>query len=262
MTETTNSPLTGDGRTWPANGAYSVADPRLSPSNSRHSTKFAVRDTDGTIGTITAASGGDHTANLADPRLTCTPNGASLRVDGASPTITGTSGVWSNGSVQLADPRPNRGPRNGAFGVQDLDGESCTITGSFDVHVGPAAVADRRAHLLVSPIISPWGTWNRPMTARELADLQSVPRVGVDGEPLQFAGGVTDIRMQIGNMIPPDTARAIAEQMLRTLLASDGVPVPVLASGIWVRGADGVLRQHLSSRRRTPARSVVVEGRA
>ena len=182
-----------------------------------------------------------------------------MGIEGASPTITGTSGVWSTGSVQLADPRPNKGPRNGSFGVQKLDGESATITGSFDVHVGPAAVADDRAHLLVSPIISPWGTWNRPMTARELADLQSVPRVGADGKPLVFAGGVTDIRMQIGNMIPPDSARAIAEQMLRTLLASDGVPVPVLGAGIWVRGDDGVLRQHVTSRRQAPCTAVETE---
>lgn len=250
------------GRTWPANGAYSVADPRL--GRIAHNNVYRTADYEGpspcVTGGATPTSGG---VNVSDPRLTCSPNGATLRVvgaDGQSPTITGTSGVWSTGSVQLADPRPSRGPRNGAFGVQDLDGKSCTITGSFDVHVGPAAVADQRAHLLVSPIISPWGTWNRPMTARELADLQSVPRIGVDGELLVFAGGVTDVRMQIGNMIPPDSARAIAEQMLRTLLVSDGVPVPVLASGIWVREG-GVLRQYRTSRRQAPGRAVQVEGR-
>lgn len=243
--------------------AGGVADPRLNPSAGRHSTKFSVKQIDEQAGTVTGAAGGDHTAQVADPRLTCTPNGATLRVlpvDGPSPTVTGTSGVWSSGSVQVADPRPNRPPRNGAFGVQQLDGTSATITGVLDVHNGPAALGDPRPALTCSPIISPWGLWHRPFTARELADLQSFPRVGADGAPLLFAGGVTDQRMQIGNAVPPLAARAVAEQMLRTLLCADGVPLAPQGAAIWVRrGRDGVLVEVLTSLRVAPP-TACIEG--
>jgi len=246
----------------PTAGGLNVGDPRLPPRASRHNAKFSVRRLDQQAGTVTGASGGDHTAQLADPRLTCRPRGAALRVlsiDAQSPTVSGTTGVWSNCGVQLADPRPNRGPRNGSFGVQPLDGQSATITGSFDVHNGPAAVADRRPHMLCSPILTMEGLWHRPFTARELADLQTFPRCGADGRPLEFAGGVTDIRMQIGNAVPPLAARSIAEQMLRTLLNADGVPLAPEGSAIWVRGDDGVLHEVLTSRR-VPPPSSIIEG--
>lgn len=229
-------------------GTTNVADPRLPTSAARHPAKLSVRTFESTAGTITGAGGGDQTTNVADPRLTCAPNGGTLRVVPMSercPTVTATAGVWSTGSVQLADPRPVQPMRNGALGVQPFEGPSFTVTGSWDVHAGPAAVADPREAIV--PIISPWGCWHRPPTVRELADLQAFPRVDRDGRLLVIAGGVTDQRMQIGNAVPPAAAQAVAEQMLRTLLSNDLGIVDVQGGGVWVRDA-GVLHWYRTSR--------------
>ena len=88
---------------------------------------------------------------------------------------------------------------------------------------------------------------HRAFSMRELADLQSVPRFNHKGKPVHLAGTADEQRMQIGNMVPPEAGRVIAELMIATILASRlGVPVSG-GSGIWVRER-GVLRWHASSR--------------
>lgn len=257
------------GQTLPSNGAYSVADPRLPPRASRHTSLYSVRTFGDVAHTVTGnARVGSGAAEVADPRLTCTPNGATLRVvnvDGPSPTICGAGGVWTTSSVQIADPRPARPPRNGTLGVQDWCGTSPTVTGSMDVHNGAAAVSDprrpKRPRLVRTPLISPSGFWHRPLSVRELADLQSFPRLDAQGRPLIIEGGVTDQRMQIGNAVPPDAACAVAEQMLKTLLSTDLGTGIIDGGGIWVREL-GVLRWYSTSRRPAPSVSVEVGAEA
>jgi hypothetical protein len=287
-----------------ANG--NVADIRLPPSRDRHTGKFFVADFDGRARTVTGSRTGSGACDVSDPRpveamhghafgvqaldepsgtitgrahpsngrfsvedtrLTCTPNGATLRVvetDGQSPPVIGTSGVWSSGSMQVADARVNAPPRNGSFGVQELDDQADTVTGSIDVHNGPAAVAAApHGRVLIAPDWKLWHragrwvpcAWHRPFSLKELARLQSFPDDGHDGRPLQLAGSLDEQRMQIGNAVPFAAARVIAELMLATLLASKlGVAVWG-GGGIWVREA-GVLRWHASSREQADMRGV------
>lgn len=247
---------------WASSGQSSVADPRLPPRENRHSSKYSIADWDKQARTITTTRGGPGAPGVADPRLTCTPTGATLRVvemGATSPPIIGTSGVWSSGSVQIADPRVAKAPRNGAFGVQEWDGQAAAVTGSFDLHNAPAAVQappPRAGRVILAPDWRRWrerdewvtSHWARSMTLRELASLQSFPLLDHQGRPLQLVGTLDEQRMQIGNAVPPEAARVIAELMLGTLLASDlGVSVTG-GSGIWVREG-GVLRWHATSRR-------------
>lgn len=240
-------------------GGEGVADPRLPPNENRHTNKYAVGAWAEQARTVTGGRIGSAANCVEDPRLTCTPNGATLRVvdvDGASPPVIRTSGVWSSGSVQVADVRVNCTPRSGSYGVQELDEPSDTITGSWDVHNGPAAVAAQPPDgVLIAPDWKVWHrtgrwvprAWHREFTLRELADLQTFPRLDHAGQPLRLAGKLDEQRMQIGNAVPSASARVIAELMLATLLASAlGVPVSG-GAGIWVRD-DGVLRWHATSR--------------
>jgi hypothetical protein len=84
------------------------------------------------------------------------------------------------------------------------------------------------------------GTWHRPLTTLELAVLQSLPPV-VDGKPLVLAGNShTRWREAIGNMIPPDAAEAIGEQLLLALLVSKLGAFALSANEIWVEPEEEV----------------------
>ena len=91
------------GGTGPSSGGLSVADPRADGAW-RHGV-LGVRNLDDTSGTITGRSSPLNGAfSVADPALTCTPNGATLRVVAAtrpSPTVIGQADAWSSGSVQI-----------------------------------------------------------------------------------------------------------------------------------------------------------------
>lgn len=78
------------------------------------------------------------------------------------------------------------------------------------------------------------GTWHRPFTTLELAALQSL----VDPEEQLELDGLSDSawRERIGNAVPPQAARAIAEVMGTTLLlAWSGETFALSATPIWVR---------------------------
>jgi site-specific DNA-cytosine methylase len=164
----------------------------------------------------------------------------------AGRTATGGGGP-SSGGFTVADPRLRCAPRNGTMGVQAFDGPGATVTGSIDVHAGTSAVADPREPE-VPVIISDDGCWHRPLSTLELAALQSFP-TAVSGAPLVLTGtSASRWRMGIGNAVPPAAARAIGEQMLRTLLIADAKAFALSeGGGIWVREA-GVLRWYETSR--------------
>jgi site-specific DNA-cytosine methylase len=209
--------VTGPG----ANAVESVADPRLSTNawENKHASKYRMRAFDEPVGTITGDTDVQAGAQLvADSRvaLGCTP-------------------------------RANKGDLPGAYGVLPWTKPAGTVTGSASIDNGPLAIADGRVVPPLPPgyvvmtldevlalatsskakppkgmvpvIFSPHdGTWHRPLTTLELAALQGLPTV-VDGAPLTLDGrAAADHRERIGNAVPVGTAKAIASEMLRTLL--------------------------------------------
>ena len=150
-----------------------------------------------------------------------------------SHTVSGTTSVGC-GAYAVADVRLGCEPRAGAYGVMSWQDAAGTITGSADVDNGRFSVADPRKPP-PSPvvIVAKDGTWHRPLTTLELALLQGLPAT-VDGRPLVLGGSVSVQRKHIGNAVPVDTARAIAGQMLRTLVASDEAGMFLSSSSIWV----------------------------
>lgn len=243
------------GGTSPSAGGLSVADPRV--GRDWHSGVLGVKRLDETACTVTGSAGPTTGAfSVADPRLSTQmgPKSVTLRMkswERPGPTVTGRSSVWDSGGFSVADPRlGGKAKRNGIFGVQPWDRSSVTVTGCIDVHAGTAAVADPRdllADVDVPVIISDDDCWHRPLSTLELAALQGFP-IEHQGQPLVLTGGSkTRWRMGIGNAVPPPTARAIAEQMLATLLVgAAGAFVLSGAGGVWVREA-GVLRWHDTS---------------
>ena len=78
------------------------------------------------------------------------------------------------------------------------------------------------------------GTWHRPFTTLELAALQSL----VDPEEYLELDGLSDAdwRERIGNAVPPEAAKAIADTMGTTLLlAWSGESFMLSAVPIWVQ---------------------------
>ena len=78
------------------------------------------------------------------------------------------------------------------------------------------------------------GTWHRPFTTLELAALQSL----VDPEEYLELDGLSDADWQerIGNAVPPEAAKAIADTMGTTLLlAWSGESFMLSAVPIWVQ---------------------------
>lgn len=229
-----------------------IDDPRVGAVD-WHKGVMGVRTMGETSGTVTGRANVSTGAfSVADPRLATSmgPNSVTLRVkpwDKPSPVVTGRADVWDSGGFSVADPRPTWEARNGTMGVQPWGEPSTTVTGSGDIHAGSTAVADPR-DAEAPVIISDDGCWHRPLTTLELAALQSFP-TSIDGAPLKLSGmSGARWRMGIGNAVPPATARAIAEQMLLTLLVGEAKGFALsTGGGVWVREA-GVLRWHETSR--------------
>lgn len=229
------------GATRPSSGALSVADPSIQSEPRENSGAYGV-----------------------------------LRWSGASYTVTG-SACFDNGRFAVADPRPlevvrveaiatpakkarrrrrNEPPRRGVphgrplrVGVREewVNDPTPGLVLAADPRVpgGPAlAVRFRVTRFDAAPLYVPVfatidGTWHRPLTTYELLALQSFP-THINGIPVVLYGtNTTDWRERIGNAVPPAAARAVATQMLLTLMhASVGsfVLAPVGSGGAWVRG--------------------------
>ncbi|MCY7780164.1 DNA cytosine methyltransferase [Bacillus haynesii] len=205
-----------------------------------------VGEWDKPCGTITGAAGvsqSNSTTAISDPRtgFKLSTHQAIYRGqkwEDAGRTVTGAMRP-NTGALCVNDPRLDCKPRAGTMGVQRWDKPSKTVTGANDVHAGTSAVADPRIpednETGVFIIISEDGTWHRPLTTLELAVLQGLPTTLPDGRLLILAGK-SDARWRerIGNMVPVAAAQAIAETMLRTMLAQEVGEWLMSAEDIWV----------------------------
>ncbi len=81
------------------------------------------------------------------------------------------------------------------------------------------------------------GYWHRPLTVWERCALQGFPLYDGDGRAIVLSGAnISAWSERIGNAVPPPTAKAVAEQMLLTLLhAEAGVFVLSSGGGAWVQ---------------------------
>ncbi len=207
-----------------SNGPNAVADPRLAlaPNASRHWNKYAVAAWDDTAGTVIGATRpGSGAPNVADPRVKRAYDAgyAVLRWDQAARTIAGTSAVGC-GAYAVADPR-----------VAELaQGLRLVSTEELD----RAAQRPDKPPPFLPVIIAADGTWHRPMTTLELAALQSLP-MRINDRALVLAGGaVSRWRERIGNAVPVAAARAIAEQMLVTLVHAEYEASALSVGNVWV----------------------------
>lgn len=234
------------GRSVPTTGAFSISDTRMAPAFGDHATKLQVDPMDEPARTVTGARVGSGALLVGDVRLGCSPNGAVLRVSPSSapsPAVIGQQNPWSSGGFAVEELRLNTSPRNGTMGVQPWALPGATVTASLDVQAGPGAVEDVREPDTqwtsdYPVILSMDGTWHRPLSAWELAALQSFP-LWVNERPLVFHGSATEWREAIGNAVPPLSAMAIAGALLDSLLwEAAGQTFMIGGGGIWVDPAD------------------------
>lgn len=228
----------------PGGGSYSVADPRHTGPE-KHSNEFRIIPWNRQAQAVTSAHGTGQV--VADPRKPGESFGKYAVTDFAQPSGTVISGsTTGQGAFAVADPRPSmqRGKGDhyltgGHYGVVPWDQPSYAVAAAACHDNGNWSVADPRcmpqpADKLVCRIQSLDGTWHRPFTTLELAALQSL----VDPEEQLELDGLSDQawRERIGNAVPAEAARAIAEVMGETLLlAKAGETFRLSAKPIWVR---------------------------
>lgn len=214
----------------PTNGALSVSDPRLNKREGRHPGTYRVIPWEEPSSTVIGQTDIQTGAlSVADKRIRCESRPGLYGIaDWEKPinTITGNMSVSSSNSVAaVADPRVKHPTwsRAGNFGIMDWDEPAKTVTASGDIHAGTSAVADPR---IPNPddrgiyiIIAADGTWHRPITTYEMAMLQGFPRTTRDGKPFELIDcSDGKAREYIGNAVPVQTATAIGNALLQTLM--------------------------------------------
>lgn len=255
-------------------GAQSVADPRLPglalPHRpTRHWAKYRVTPWSQPSGAVTGANRpGSGSPTVADPRLPTDPTLATAAYDHAygvlawlapSYTVHGQShpgcGTYAVADVRVDEVAPGARYFGGTYGVLSWEAPGATVTANARPHTGRWCLADPRLPESEQPaavrylddlderpqnppvIVSSDGTWHRPFTVLELCVIQGFPW-SWGGAALDLAGSVTSVRSRVGNAVPPPTARAMAEQMLLTLLCSDHHVMRLSADGVWVEPDD------------------------
>lgn len=236
--------VTGAARVNTSNGASCIADPRLAQRENRHPGVYQVVKYDEPSPCVTGTRFGSGAPAIADPRtgFKDSTHHAIYQVnewENPSKTVTGAIRP-NNGAISISDPRLGCKVRAGSYGVQPYGEPGNTVTGSGDIHSGSVAVADPRIPKDNEQgtwiIISLDGTWHRPLTTWELLALQGFPVYMPDGSPVTLAGkSDSKWRERIGNAVPPPTAQAIGEQILRTLLLNSLDSWELSTTHIWVR---------------------------
>lgn len=236
------------GDSLPSNGAFSIADPRA-PEGAQQYQQYGVMRMDEPSGAVIGVkSPGQGTFSVADPRSASGFEGAGkyrvTRYDEPGGVVIARSDT-GQGAFAVADPRPaNQRVQgdayltNGHYGVVDWEATAGAVSAAASHDNGRWSVADPRLPAardnLVCVIRSLDGTWHRPFTTLELAALQSL----VDPEEKLELDGLSDQawRERIGNAVPPHAARAIAQEIGRTLLlAWTGQTFALGSTPIWVR---------------------------
>lgn len=230
-------------------GPFALADPRI--DGMKHNNCFRVvrwADASPSVTGGTGPSAGGLT--VADPRPENNwAGGGKYRVtklEETSGTVIAESGT-GNGAFAVADPRPRLDPSKrdryltaGHYGVIPWSRHANGVTASGQHDNGYHNVADPRlpaaADRLVAVIRADDDTWHRPFTTLELAALQSLfdPE---DEVPFALEGSSDSAwREHIGNAVPPEAARAIADVIGHTLLlAWSGETFALGSTPIWVR---------------------------
>lgn len=245
------------GKMFAGGGVHSVADPRH-PGPAKHNNCFRIVRFDTPSAAVTGGTG--PTAGglgIADPRphnnrrfeniyRVTSWSDPSRTVIGRSQPSDGALCVGDpRGTFAVADPRPGleRGQGDayasaGHFGVATWTEPAGAVSAAACHDNGRWSVADPRlpdgTDRLVAVIEALDGTWHRPFTTFELAALQSL----VEPEEQLELDGLSDAawRERIGNAVPPDAAKAIADTMGTTLLlAWSGESFMLSAVPIWVR---------------------------
>ncbi|WP_458763527.1 DNA cytosine methyltransferase [Cupriavidus basilensis] len=230
----------------PGQGTFSVADPR---TGIKHNNCFRVVSFDQAAGVVTGGTGPSAGGQaVADPRASTGFEGAGkYRVTGfdePAGTVIARSDT-GQGAYAVADPRPGmrreRGDHyltGGHYGVVGWEQPSGAVSAAAGHDNGRWSVADPRLPAandkLIAIIRALDGTWHRPFTTLELAALQSL----IEPEEYLELDGLSDQawRERIGNAVPPDAARAIAEVMGTTLLLAEaGETFMLSATPVWVR---------------------------
>ena len=133
------------GQRSPAQGRFSVADPRPA---AMHNEGLGVREWQEASGTVAGASRpANGTYSVADPRYGERDRDSTLGVNGwsdTSGTVQGKSGP-TNGNFSVADPRPQQANQSfGQYGVREWAETVGTVTGQAAPGGGPNSVADPR----------------------------------------------------------------------------------------------------------------------
>lgn len=135
------------GRSYPLNGAFSVADPRFDPSAAwKDGQAYGVRRWDASTGAIAGQQGpGQGAYSVADPRHHGPAKHSNefriVRYDEAARAVTGAHGTGKC----VADPRGSEG--HSKYAVTGWDGASRTVISGSTTGQGAFAVADPRPGL-------------------------------------------------------------------------------------------------------------------
>ncbi|MBO9898875.1 DNA cytosine methyltransferase [Xanthomonas phaseoli pv. dieffenbachiae] len=227
----------------PGQGVFSVADPRHG-GPAKHNNEFRIVPWSANAGAVTGAHGTGQC--VQDPRPNRDGKLFTKYPVTAWSSKTGTViGGDDTGAYAIADPRlPNQRQAgdayltNGHYGVVPWDSCTGAVSAAAGHDNGRWSIADPRLPAarqnLVCRITSLDNTWHRPFTTLELAVIQSL----VEPEEMLELDGLSDQawRERIGNAVPPAAARAIAEEIGRTLLlAWTGQTFALSSTPIWVR---------------------------
>lgn len=231
------------GQQTPGQGAYAIADPRLQGSPRFNNAFRIVRWADFSLA-VAGPGGAAGGLAVADPRAQSGYHGKGKYIvtpfeAPANTVIAGST--TGNGAFAVADPRaPATNDRRALqrYGVLPWDRPANVVVGNARHDNGFNNVADprlpaleERLHAVIRALD---GTWHRPFTTLELAALQSL----MDPEEQLELDGLSDSawRERIGNAVPSDAAKAIADEMARTLLlAWSGETFQLSATPVWVR---------------------------